>query len=524
MFRRSLLWLVAAGLMLFVLFLLSSDFDWKHLGDMDAASGFGARSGSWQAASASTSWSLRTGLHRDRVRGSGALGSVDGAIRAGGFHRRTNGQTGRVEAFGRGRANPGRAASGRAPVGPDLGASGRQAARQGAGRGSGFKTEAGSQEDDLRRSLPHPGPDAVVQDYLRAELAVLGLIGETEKEIKGTVSELWAARGLRHHALEIIDVGRVRVKAQRKRIERRRAEIARWYRALYKLVDGWQSVPLMDHRRAQVPGDGRVEMALLIAHRMKELQSEKLVLADLEKRQNDTKATLRQAITREAQLDAMRDHLQARLALLNQEFRDLLRRKEHRHRSREVWDATARRLARAVADLQEKVRDEGRSFEERKGLLARPVPGIVIRPRMDRRLARAGRRSHGVLIGAERGWKARAPAAGTVRFTGPVPGFGHVVMIDHGEGFLSVVGYLARIEVRIGQRIRRGAVLGAVRGRPGRDRKEPLTCYYELRRGAVPLDPVQWFHGGRHRGIEIQRPKVPGVIPQELFSVASAAK
>ena len=515
MFRLSSLWVVAVLVVLFGLFVLSSDVDWKRFGDIDGTRRDGRdRFGAWKAMSASASWSVRPAWSTITTQGSVGPESAAPTTSRKDFAQQTDARG----------DNSGEGVVVRCTKTERFGV--------GAGTGNGQTLRPGgagrlgrSPEDSLRRSLPHPGPQAVIQDYLRAELCVLGLIGETEKEIKSTVSELWAARGVRHHALEAINVGSVRLSAQRKRIDRRHVEIVRWYRALYKLVDGWQSVPLMDHRRCRVPGDGRVEMALLIAHRMKELQAERGVLAGLEKHQNAAQAIMRQAITKESQLDAVRDHLQARLALLNQAFQDLLRRKKRRHRSREVWDPTARRLARAVADLQEKVRDQGRSFETIKGLLARPVPGIVIRPRLDRRLARTGGRgrSHGVLIGAERGWKARAPAMGTVRFAGAVPGFGRVVMIDHGEGFLSVVGYLARLKVRVGQRIRQGTVLGDVRGRPGRDRKEPLTCYYELRRGSVPLDPVQWFHGGRHRGIETIRPKVPGSIPQDVFSVASAS-
>lgn len=80
-----------------------------------------------------------------------------------------------------------------------------------------------------------------------------------------------------------------------------------------------------------------------------------------------------------------------------------------------------------------------------------------------------------------------APAAGTVRYAGPIRGLDDGVVLDHG-GFLTIIAKLALPSVKAGDQVAQGAVLG----RPARYR-----VYVEVRvqvgPGGTPIDPTTVF-------------------------------
>jgi hypothetical protein len=78
----------------------------------------------------------------------------------------------------------------------------------------------------------------------------------------------------------------------------------------------------------------------------------------------------------------------------------------------------------------------------------------------------------------------RAVAAGTVYWIGELEGQGQVVIIDHGDRYVSVSGRLGRIAVEPGAHVREGGVLGAAFGD---------TISFELSEGHMPLDPLRWL-------------------------------
>ncbi len=90
----------------------------------------------------------------------------------------------------------------------------------------------------------------------------------------------------------------------------------------------------------------------------------------------------------------------------------------------------------------------------------------------------SGYRARGVTIAALPGAEVTAPAAGVVRFAGHYRSYGDIVIIDHGNGWTSLLTGLARTGVSPGSRLRAGEPLGSVAG--------PLTL--ELRRRGRPVD------------------------------------
>lgn len=66
----------------------------------------------------------------------------------------------------------------------------------------------------------------------------------------------------------------------------------------------------------------------------------------------------------------------------------------------------------------------------------------------------------GIDIRAVRGTQVRAPAAGTVVFSGGQPEYGITVILDHGNDIRSLYGHLSKIAVKQGDRVARGDVVG----------------------------------------------------------------
>lgn len=90
------------------------------------------------------------------------------------------------------------------------------------------------------------------------------------------------------------------------------------------------------------------------------------------------------------------------------------------------------------------------------------------------------------------GTQVLAMAHGSVRFAGTMRGYGEVVWLDHGREILSVYAHLSRIDVRVGQSVRRGQTIG-LSGASG-DVTGPHLHFEVWKRGRE-VDPVVWLGG-----------------------------
>jgi murein hydrolase activator len=93
----------------------------------------------------------------------------------------------------------------------------------------------------------------------------------------------------------------------------------------------------------------------------------------------------------------------------------------------------------------------------------------------------SGIRSRGLTIRTRPGAQIVAPASGRIVFAAPYRGFGRITIIDHGEGWTSLITNLAVLDVAVGDRVVAGSPLGRA---PASD--SMLTV--ELRLGSTPVD------------------------------------
>lgn len=132
------------------------------------------------------------------------------------------------------------------------------------------------------------------------------------------------------------------------------------------------------------------------------------------------------------------------------------------------------------------------AFATREGDLVAPVDAPVERSfgRVVDEEFRTETFRKGVDFAAPAGDPVRAVAAGEVRFAGWFRGYGRIVILDHGDGYFTVSGHLDRVDVAVGDALDEGEVLGTV-GETGSLSGPRL--YFEIRRGAEPLDPALWL-------------------------------
>ncbi|WP_238382842.1 M23 family metallopeptidase [Cognatilysobacter segetis] len=130
-------------------------------------------------------------------------------------------------------------------------------------------------------------------------------------------------------------------------------------------------------------------------------------------------------------------------------------------------------IAARIAAEQARVTDARRRDDPREDFLARfvwPVQGRISGRFGNQRVynGSAGAPHSGMDIAAARGTPVHAPAAGVITFADPdLYLTGGTVLLDHGRGVSSNFLHLSRIDVRVGDRVEQGQVIGAV-GATGR--------------------------------------------------------
>jgi len=100
----------------------------------------------------------------------------------------------------------------------------------------------------------------------------------------------------------------------------------------------------------------------------------------------------------------------------------------------------------------------------------------------------------GIDLRAEVGDPVHATAPGIVTVAGWSGGYGKMVEIDHGNGFVTRYGHLSEIEVKVGQQVRLGQSVGRV-GTTGRSTGPHL--HYETRFDGEAVDPQKFLNAAR---------------------------
>ena len=127
------------------------------------------------------------------------------------------------------------------------------------------------------------------------------------------------------------------------------------------------------------------------------------------------------------------------------------------------------------------------SFARQRGSLRLPVRGAV-----SGRFGSArdgGGTWRGLFIKAGAGSEVKAIAGGRVVFSEWMRGFGNLLIVDHGDAYLSIYGNNDALLKQVGQAVKGGETVATV-GNSGGNPESGL--YFELRHQGQPIDPMKW--------------------------------
>ena len=134
-----------------------------------------------------------------------------------------------------------------------------------------------------------------------------------------------------------------------------------------------------------------------------------------------------------------------------------------------------------------------KSFAQMKGKLPWPSNG-EIGTRYGSARGNTGKRWSGVVIATQRGGDVVAIAGGRVAFSDWLRGYGLLVIMDHGDGYMSLYGHNESVYKDTGEWVEPGAVIASVGDSGGQNR---TGLYFEIRRDGKPVNPVKWCANGQ---------------------------
>ncbi len=209
-------------------------------------------------------------------------------------------------------------------------------------------------------------------------------------------------------------------------------------------------------------------------------------LTELAKSQETTRRQLEQARQERTQvlkqLEAMISSRSENLQHLKQDANSLRLLVEHLRQRAQI---------RAELDVNRE------PFRERLGKLAWPILEAHIlngfgTPKEDSDL-----RWDGVLLAAQDGEEVRAVSDGRVVYADWLRGFGLLLVIDHGDGFMTFYGHNQALLRELGEWVASGDAITLSGNSGGRD--QPVL-YFAIRHNGQPLDPVAWCRFSNSQG------------------------
>lgn len=250
-----------------------------------------------------------------------------------------------------------------------------------------------------------------------------------------------------------------------------------------------------------------LSLALGELHRLREEIESKKLAAELERsglendRQRLDDLIQRKTALRDAALQGAEETRQ-RLAKLSSEANDLHDLILKLDAERKARDADRQAQVAAIPRPDATIRPETvtplpaspgpnrprtlRPFDKARGDMVYPVSGTLALRYGE--LDEFGVTSKGLTLITRAGAVVVAPYDGQVEFAGPFKGYGQILIIEHGDGYHSLLAGLDRIDGAVGDRLVAGEPVGAMSAGEPKPR-----LYLELRHNGQPINPLPWL-------------------------------
>lgn len=233
------------------------------------------------------------------------------------------------------------------------------------------------------------------------------------------------------------------------------------------------------HKRVQHARERKLEK-INASRQALETQQTKL---KLEQRQL---AELQEALTREKEsLDQIQKQRQRTLAELKKEISNESNTLERKRQE-------AAKLQQLITQLNQRLESAGKDpkgFRKQKGELKWPTAGKLVHQFNQKRSENGQLRWQGVVIRGTQGQAVNAVYSGQVVYSDWMTGFGNLLMIDHGGGYLSLYGHNQALLKNAGDSVNKGEQIATL-GNSGGELEDAL--YFEIRHHNKPISPSSW--------------------------------
>ena len=148
-----------------------------------------------------------------------------------------------------------------------------------------------------------------------------------------------------------------------------------------------------------------------------------------------------------------------------------------------------KRLEQLLKNIKYKTQ-KNQTFTQKKHHLSWPIHGKIEQHFGDN-IGIAHMQTEAMILAGEPMQLIHAIAAGTVVFSGKLTGYGSMVIINHGQNYFSIYGYSNKINVKRGQHLTKGEVIGTVGVNPS---NQKYSLYFGMRHGQKAINPSDWCH------------------------------
>jgi septal ring factor EnvC (AmiA/AmiB activator) len=233
--------------------------------------------------------------------------------------------------------------------------------------------------------------------------------------------------------------------------------------------------------------------------RARQIKSINLALADLREiereinqKSRELKASKSEKQKQKNELVKTKKERKQTLASLSKEIRRKGKALDSLLEDEEQLQALIASLNEALSDIPDQLSAQDK-FAQLKGKLSWPVRGEVVHQFGQSRKGTQGKlRWNGVTIRTANGTPINAIARGRVAFADWMRGIGLLVILDHGDGYLSLYGHNEVLYVAPGDWVEYGDIIGTV-GNSGGLQESGL--YFEIRSNSKPVNPNKWCKG-----------------------------
>lgn len=208
-----------------------------------------------------------------------------------------------------------------------------------------------------------------------------------------------------------------------------------------------------------------------------------LVLTELTDKQQQLATALQTLQQQQQQLAQAKGEQQLAVKRLQDTLKQQGRQLDYLRQNETSMQATLEKLRKLAQKAKELA-----GLNKQKGKLTWPLNGSLLQRFGENR--EGGVSSRGILIQGSEGEAIKAVADGQVIYADWLKGYGWVIVLDHGAGFMSLYGHNQSLLKQPGARINAGETI-ALAGMSGGQASAGL--YFEIRNKGEAVNPLQWL-------------------------------